>query len=115
MWYNAPGTETETDKGIFVGSRGTEIKFSLKLTMTTQRRIYRKFKNPPIPDVPEKKLQEYFINECKPLQISKDSKLVVEDIHSFPLLATQKLDFVFIAKDNPLDALCVVAIEEIRK
>ncbi|CAI2180890.1 290_t:CDS:2 [Funneliformis geosporum] len=22
MWYNAPGTETETDKGIFVGSRG---------------------------------------------------------------------------------------------
>ncbi|CAI2194142.1 6119_t:CDS:2 [Funneliformis geosporum] len=87
MWYSTPGTNTETDKDIFVGSRDTEIK---------------------------KKLQEYFINECKPLQISKNLKLVVEDVHFFPLLATRKPDFVFITKDNPLDALCVVAILQLQ-
>ncbi len=83
--------------------------------MTTQRRVYGKFKDPPSSDVPEKTLQEYFINECQPLQNSKDSKLVVEDVHSIPLLATRKLDFVFIAKECPLDALHVVAVGEIRK
>ncbi|CAG8650992.1 15178_t:CDS:2 [Funneliformis mosseae] len=115
MWYSAPGTDTETDKGIFVGERGTETTFPLKLTTTTQRRVYGKFKYPPSPDVPEKTLQEYFIDECKPLQKSKDSKLVVEDVHSIPLLATRKPDFVFIAKGHPLDALRVVAVGEIRK
>ncbi|CAG8669532.1 16884_t:CDS:2, partial [Funneliformis caledonium] len=108
-------TDTETDKSIIVGERDTETTFPLKLTMTTQRRVYRKFKYPPSPDVSEKILQEYFIDECKPLQKSKDSKLVVEDIYSVPLLATRKPDFVFIAKGHLLDALRVVAIGEIRK
>ncbi|CAG8489342.1 9964_t:CDS:2 [Diversispora eburnea] len=63
----------------------------------------------------EKILQEYFINECKPLQTSEKSKLVIEDVHSIPLLTTRKPNFVFIAKGCPLDALHVVAVGEIKK
>ena len=39
---------------------------------------------------------------------------MIEDVHSIPLLATRKPNFVFIAKDRPLDALHVVAVGEIK-
>jgi hypothetical protein len=61
----------------------------------------------------EQELQEYFINECRSLY-TKNSKLVVENVHSIPLLATRKPDFVFIAKDRSLDALHVVAVGKIK-
>jgi predicted Ser/Thr protein kinase len=85
------------------------------MTTITQKKIQGSFKEPPSPDVPEKALQEYFVDECIPLQKLPTSKLLVEDVHSVPLLATRKSDFVFIAKNNPLDALSVVAVGEIRK
>ncbi|RHZ66453.1 hypothetical protein Glove_307g45 [Diversispora epigaea] len=114
-WFSAPGLKTATEKGTFIKSNSTCINFPFKLTTTSQRKGYGKFKNPPSPEVPEKTLQEYFINECKPLQTFKDSKLVVEDVHSIPLLATRKPDFVFIERGCPLDALHVVAVGEIKK
>ncbi|CAG8515993.1 2066_t:CDS:2 [Diversispora eburnea] len=112
-WFSAPGTDTGIGKGKFVRSHGTCIDFPFKLTMTTQRGETGKFRDPPGPDL-LKTFQEYFINECKSLQ-SKDSKLVIEKVHSIPLLDTRKPDFIFITKEYPLDALNVVAVGEIRK
>ncbi|RGB25083.1 kinase-like domain-containing protein [Rhizophagus diaphanus] len=113
LWFSAPGTtDTITEKGKTVRLKSKlPIEFPLKLTKTAQKRVYGKFQDPP--NVSEKELQEYFINECRPLN-TKNSKLVVEDVHSIPLLATRKPDFVFIAKDRPLDALHVVAVGEIK-
>ncbi|CAG8470618.1 12582_t:CDS:2 [Acaulospora morrowiae] len=115
MWYSAPDTITETEKGIHVRSYGTLINFPFKLTATTRRIDHGKFRNPPNAEVPENLLQEYFINECRALQSLKDSVLMVEDSHSIPLLATRKPDFAFISKGSPLDALNVIAVGEIRK
>lgn len=86
--------------------------FPFKLTKTKQKRVYGKFKDAP-QNISEKELQEYFINECRPLN-TQNSKLVVEDVHSIPLLATRKPDFVLIPKNRPLDALHVVAVGEIK-
>ncbi|RHZ88242.1 hypothetical protein Glove_25g31 [Diversispora epigaea] len=114
-WFSAPGSVTVTEKGNFVRLQGVCIDFPLKLTITTQRKEYGMFTDPPSPKVSVNILQEYFINECKQLQRSKNSKLVVEDVYSIPLLATRNPDFVFIAKGCPLDALHVVAVGEIKK
>ncbi|CAG8660548.1 17164_t:CDS:2 [Cetraspora pellucida] len=115
MWFSAPVTTTETDKGNFVKKYGTPLNFPFKLTTTTRRIEHGKFRNPPNIEVPENILQEYFINECRALQSLKDSVLMVEDSHSIPFLATRKPDFVFIPKGCPLDALHVVAVGEIKK
>ncbi|RIB04008.1 hypothetical protein C2G38_2048800 [Gigaspora rosea] len=114
-WFSAPGVTTATEKGQFVIDYGKCIGFPLKLTTTTLKEGYGKFREPPSPEVPEKILQEYFVNECQPLIRLKNSNLMIEDVHSISLLATRKLDFVFIAKGCPLDALHVIAVGEIKK
>ncbi|CAG8690651.1 2573_t:CDS:2, partial [Ambispora leptoticha] len=113
IWLSAPSTTTETDKGIYVRNHGTQMSFPIQLTATTRRQALGRFNSPPGAEVPEKILQEYFIDECKAL--SRSTKLVVEDSHSIPLLATRKPDFAFIQKGSPLNALDVVAVGEIRK
>ncbi|CAB4412670.1 unnamed protein product [Rhizophagus irregularis] len=115
MWFSAPDTVTETDKGIFVRSICQDISFPFTLTNTTQRRILEKFRNPPNEDAPEKKLQEFFMRQCTALGSLDSTKLIVHDTHSTPLLNTRKPDFVLIPKEWPLDSLNVVAVGEIRK
>jgi predicted Ser/Thr protein kinase len=106
---------TTTEKGKFVSEHGVQISFPFELTRTTVEDQYGRFKNPPSTNSLEKDLQTYFINQCKQLQKLVESKLVVEDVHSFPLLATRKPDFVFIAKGRLLDSLNVVAVGEIKQ
>ncbi|GBC25376.1 kinase-like domain-containing protein [Rhizophagus irregularis DAOM 181602=DAOM 197198] len=115
MWFSAPATVTETDKGIFVRSICQDISFPFTLTNTTQRRILGKFRNPPNENAPEKKLQEFFMRQCTALGSLDSTKLMVHDTHSTPLLNTRKPDFVLIPKEWPLDSLNVVAVGEIRK
>ncbi|RGB21832.1 hypothetical protein C1646_777169 [Rhizophagus diaphanus] len=114
MWFSAPATVTETDKGIFVRSKCQDKSFPFTLTNTTQRRILGKFRNPPNADAPEKDLQKFFMRECTALGSLDSTKLIVHDTHSTPLLDTRKPDFVFIPKGLPLDSLNVVAVGEIR-
>ena len=40
---------------------------------------------------------------------------MIKDIHFFFLLVIQKLNFIFITKDNSLDILSIVAVKRIRK
>ncbi|CAG8592400.1 5303_t:CDS:2 [Acaulospora colombiana] len=89
------------------------MSFPIQLTASTRRQALGRFSSPPGAEVPEKILQEYFIDECKAL--SRSTKLVVEDTHYIPLLATRKPDFAFIQKGSPLNALYVVAVGEIGK
>ncbi|CAG8635619.1 6518_t:CDS:2, partial [Acaulospora morrowiae] len=115
IWLSAPATEIETEKGRYVKERGTILNFPFQLTEMTRRSSPGKFNSPPDPELSEAKLQEYFISECKTFQTFDNSKLEVQDSLSIPLLATRKPDFVFIAKGDPLNALHVVAVGEIRK
>ncbi|CAG8708630.1 25714_t:CDS:10 [Gigaspora margarita] len=93
-WFSAPGIPIATKKSKVVMEHGDCIGFPSKLTMTTLRGEYGKFREPPSLEVPEKSLQEYFVNECK---------------------YYRKPYFVFIAKGCPLDALHVIAVEELKK
>ncbi|CAG8718162.1 6993_t:CDS:2, partial [Ambispora leptoticha] len=115
IWLSAPATATETEKGCYVKEHASPISFPFQLTAMTRRREPGKFKSPPDPQVSEEILQEYFISECKTFRAFGNSQLEVQDSHSIPLLATRKPDFVFIAKGDPLNALHVVAVGEIRK
>ncbi|CAG8619433.1 6524_t:CDS:2, partial [Ambispora gerdemannii] len=65
IWLSAPATTTETDKGIYVRKHGTD---DLPTSTDTRRIVEGKFKSPSNADVPEKILQEYFINECNALR-----------------------------------------------
>ncbi|CAG8642623.1 18600_t:CDS:2 [Acaulospora morrowiae] len=95
-------TETETEKEHYVKECSTTLNFLFLLTKLPDLKL------------PEDKLQEYFIGKCKTFQTFKNSKLEVQDSYSIPLLATQKSDFVFIAKGDPLNALHVIAVRKTR-
>jgi hypothetical protein len=112
-----PPATAETDKGIYVREYGKEITFPFPLTITTQRRLLGKFRDPPNANnttVPEKVLQNFFMDECTELGSLNSTKLMVYDTHSIPLLDTREPGFVFVPKGWSLESLNVAVVGEIR-